>query len=260
MGTAIGSPGPEASYQTLLPTLAATAWYHDKKGRSLEMVIAEAGRFAATEYGAALYAGTALPADQRQLIAHHLAALTGLPESFILDKNLRISLGAFAGELLHDKGLQVGAYDGRFTLPGAGDGHDPVADDPAMGQYVPGFIAAFQEYLRNDLAIHVDQPYQAIAFSDVNFKWHWGNGGQDANHADELAAAMRRNPSMRLLVGSGYYDLETPFARAEYMIGHADIPPQRVTFKTYESGHMVYLGEEPTRQFVQDLRGFIRAR
>jgi hypothetical protein len=30
------------------------------------------------------------------------------------------------------------------------------------------------------------------------------------------------------------------------------------TFKTYESGHMVYLGEQPARQFVQDLREFIR--
>lgn len=261
LGTAIGNPGPEASYQTLLPTLAATAWYHgkiDKQSRSLDSVTAEAKQFAATEYGAALYAGMTLPAEQRRATARHLSALTGLPESFILDRNLRVSLGAFAEELLHDKGLQVGAYDGRFTLRSAGNGHDPVADDPAMGQYVPGYVAAFHDYLRNNLAIPLEQPYQAIAFADVNFKWHWGQGGQDVNHADDLAAAMRRNPAMRLLVVSGYYDLETPFSRAEYMIGHADIPVDRVTFKTYESGHMVYLGDEPTRGFVQDLRTFIQ--
>jgi carboxypeptidase C (cathepsin A) len=127
-----------------------------------------------------------------------------------------------------------------------------------MGQYVPGFIAAFHEYLHNDLAINLEQPYEAIAFSDVNVKWNWGRGGQDTNYAEDLAASMRRNPSMKLLVASGYYDLETPFGRAEYMIGHAEIPVDRVTFKTYESGHMVYLGEQPTRQFIQDLREFIR--
>jgi carboxypeptidase C (cathepsin A) len=68
---------------------------------------------------------------------------------------------------------------------------------------------------------------------------------------------MRRNPAMRLLVGSGYYDLVTPFAAAEYTIDHVEIPLDRVTFKNYESGHMVYLGEAPARAFAQDLREFL---
>ena len=62
---------------------------------------------------------------------------------------------------------------------------------------------------------------------------------------------------MRLLVGSGYYDLVTPFAAAQYTIDHVEIPPDRVTFKNYESGHMVYLGDGPARAFVQDLREFL---
>jgi carboxypeptidase C (cathepsin A) len=68
---------------------------------------------------------------------------------------------------------------------------------------------------------------------------------------------MRRNPSMRLLVGSGYYDLVTPFAQAQYMINHAAIPPGRVTFKNYESGHMVYLAEQGAASFASDLREFL---
>ncbi len=68
---------------------------------------------------------------------------------------------------------------------------------------------------------------------------------------------MRRNPSMRLLVGSGYYDLVAPFAQAQYTIDHVDIPADRVTFKNYESGHMVYMGDASGRVFAQDLREFL---
>jgi carboxypeptidase C (cathepsin A) len=69
---------------------------------------------------------------------------------------------------------------------------------------------------------------------------------------------MRRNPALRLMIGSGYYDLVTPFAEAQYAVDHVDIPPERVTVKNYEAGHMVYLGDQPARAFTQDLRDFLK--
>jgi hypothetical protein len=68
----------------------------DLKGRTFDGFVNEVRQFAATEYGAALFAGSRLPEDQRQAIAVKLAAASGLSESFILEHDLRISSSDFA--------------------------------------------------------------------------------------------------------------------------------------------------------------------
>jgi carboxypeptidase C (cathepsin A) len=263
LGTALGGGSGYAALQSALPSLAAVAWYHgkiDKGGRTFESFIEEARQFAATDYGAALYAGNRLTPEQRQAIAKRMAALTGLPEDYLLKNDLRISPRAFAEELLRDRHQQVGLYDGRYVLPSDGAGPDPVADDPAMGQYVPAFVAAFHEYLHDELHIPLEESYQVIAFRDVNAHWKFGPQGlqgQEGLYAADLAAAMRRTPAMRLMVGAGYYDLVTPFGAAEYALSQVDLPHDRVFFKYYESGHMAYLGIQPTKEFMRDLRAFL---
>jgi carboxypeptidase C (cathepsin A) len=260
LGTALDPGGASASQLSLLPTLAATAWYHgkiDKTSHTLAASVSEAQSFAASDYGSALYAGNRLSEAQRRVIATRLAGLTGLSEGYLLEHDLRVSAKAFGEELLRDRGQALGMYDARYTLPRDGSGGDPVADDPAMAQYVPAFVAVFQEYVQNELNISIDEPYQAIAFADVNAHWDWGPSGFGGPYASDLAAAMRRTPAMRLLVGSGYYDLTTPFGTAEYALTHVPIPAERLVFKTYESGHMVYLGDAPAREFDRDLREFV---
>ncbi len=86
-----------------------------------------------------------------------------------------------------------------------------------MGQYVPGFVAAYNSYASNELGVAIDDTYQAIAFRAVNAPWDYGRGpggGADKNFATDLAVAMRRNPQLRLMVGTGYYDLVTTLGSA----------------------------------------------
>jgi carboxypeptidase C (cathepsin A) len=260
LGTALGGGGGDASLQSAFPSLAAVAWYHgrvDKAGRTFESFLQEARQFAATDYGAALYAGSRLTPEQRQATAKRMAALTGLSEEYVLKNNLRISAHGFAEELLRDRHLQLGLYDGRYVLASDGAGPDPVADDPAMAQYVPAFVAAFHEYLHDELRLPIEESYQVIAFGDVNAHWKYESRGEEGTYAADLAAAMRRTPAMRLMVGAGYYDLVTPAGAAEYAFSHVDMPRDRVSIKYYESGHMAYLGIEPTKEFMRDLRAFL---
>jgi len=151
-------------------------------------------------------------------------------------------------------------YDGRYTLPSANSLGDPVADDPAMGRYVPGFVAAFQQMLRDDLRIDLDRPYHAITWRDLLNTWNWKRGGvpPGQSFAVDLAGAMRRNEKMRVLVASGYYDLVTTHTAARHQVTEAKPPADRVVFKTYESGHMLYLGET-AGAFANDVRDLIRS-
>lgn len=246
-----------------LPSLAATACYFGKvaAGCSPEAQAEAARRFISERYLSALYAGSALPQSERDAVAEQLSRLLGLPKPAILASDLRISAGAFSRMILSGEKKQVGMYDARFTLPLAPNGNDPVADDPAMGQYVPGFVAAWNSYARDALKVSLDMVYEPIAFRSVNARWDYGFGPGvplRRNYATDLAVAMRRNPQMRVLVGTGYYDLVTTLGAAEYTVRHAGIPLEAVTFREYESGHMPYLGAASRAKLAADVRAFVQ--
>ena len=262
LGPAMGGAVGDHLYGANLPAMAASAWYHRpelRQGRTLDAAVEAARTLAANGYMRALYLGNALPAADRLALAEQLAALTGVPAQTWLANRLRLGLGAYSRELLKDQGLQVGAYDSRYVLPLKAAGADPVADDPAMGQYTPAFVGAMNGYLTGELKVRMEEPYIPIAFSQVNSKWDYGPGGpRSRDAAAELAQALRRNPALRLFVAAGHYDLVTTVGAAEYALNQVDLPPERVTVKAYPSGHMPYLGADSAKALAADVRAFIR--
>ena len=67
----------------------------------------------------------------------------------------------------HNAGWTVGAYDSRYVLQTRPAGNDPVVDDPAMGQYTPGFVGAMNHYLAAELGVRTSARYVPIAWTDV---------------------------------------------------------------------------------------------
>ncbi|GAW41103.1 Serine carboxypeptidase [Brevundimonas sp. SH203] len=262
-GPGTAGPGPSREAALNLPAMAATAWVQhriDRRGLTIRAFDEEVTRFATTDYLQALdkaAAGT-LGEAERAAMAARLSAYTGLPVQAWLP-GLVLSPRAFSQQLLADLGLTVGLYDGRYTLPSAHDGGEPVADDPAMGRYVPGFVAAFHKMLGEDLNVHEDRPYGAIVWRDLLPGWNWKRTGvpEGQSFAGDLATAMRRNGDLRVLVASGYYDMVTTPAAAQDALAKAGVPTDRLTLKTYESGHMLYLGDTAAA-FSDDVRALIR--
>jgi carboxypeptidase C (cathepsin A) len=251
-------------FVTSLPTLAATACYLGKiKTPCTPLGQASSARsFADEEYVRALYQGARLDSALRAQLADRLSALIGIPADVIAAHDLRIDNDEFAKLLLANQGKEIGMFDARFTLPSKTSGHDPVADDPAMGQYSPGYVAAFNHYLRDELGVRIDAPYKAVSFRDVEGQWDYGDGPGvplNKNFAPDLAVAMRRNPALRVMVGSGLYDLVTTVGDADYTLAHAGVPLDRVSLRQYPSGHMAYLGRDARQQLAADLRTFVAA-
>ncbi|MDG2523041.1 hypothetical protein P7B02_16010 [Caulobacter segnis] len=261
-----GPPKPEAAFTSAandLTAQAATAWAHGRtahQGKTLADFQAEVDRFAAGEYEDALRrnAASPLPPAERQALVAKLSGYTGLPADAYA-QDLKVPTGLFARRLLADKGLSVGLYDGRYTLPTKGSGNEPVADDPAMGRYVPGFVAAFHQMLHDDLKVGMERPYGAIVWRDLLSKWKWSRAQvpQGQSFAVDIATAMRRNERLQVLVASGSYDLVTTPAAARRSLQAADLPTDRVTFRDYPSGHMLYLGDTAAA-FSDDVRALIQ--
>ncbi|MGO9935028.1 MAG: S10 family peptidase, partial [Steroidobacteraceae bacterium] len=149
-----GNPGVDLPYQTVLPTYAATAWYHKKlpgQHENLDAFLAEVEQFAMGDYGRALAAGSDLTPVERAAIAEKLHQYTGLPVDYILKADLRIDGGEFRQTLQGDAGLATGRLDTRFSGPDL----DPLAQradyDPQSSALSSAYVSAFNDYLRKEL-------------------------------------------------------------------------------------------------------------
>ena len=260
------TPAPDnmLAHVTYLPTLAATARYHGKLASNpsdLATFVNEVRAFAVDEYLPALFRGSSLEEGERNRIATKLAGYTGLNVDYIKRADLRILTGRFRKELLRDSGEIIGGLDGRYkTKDLDGVGPNPRFDvaSTAVGA---AYASAFREYLRNDLGVTLERPYYSSG-PNVTANWVYDrsdgyNEPSYVNTAPQLADAMVKNPSLRVLVASGYYDLITPFLDAEYTIARHGIDASRVTMTYYEAGHAMYVNEDAFDALIKDMRAFI---
>ena len=77
---------------------------------------------------------------------------------------------------------------------------------------------------------------------------------------DQMCSAMTKNPSLRIFIASGYYDLATPYFSTDYTIDHLQLAGQlqeNVERHYYDAGHMMYLHPPSLIQLKQDLSDFI---
>jgi carboxypeptidase C (cathepsin A) len=254
------------SYVTYLPSMAATAWYHKKagQGKALEDFIEESRNFTYTTYAPALYKGNLLSDTAKEVVAKKLAYFTGLDKKYILQSNLRILMGRFQKKLLEDEGLAIGRLDGRFM----GDEADKVSERPHLGDAASykissAYTASLNHYLASELKVKMDRPYITSGGSS-NWRWrtvpdteYWEP--MPVNTAPHLGETMRRNPAMKVMVASGYYDLITPFFDAEYTFARNGIVTDRVEMTYYEAGHMMYTHDPDLIKLSKDIRGFLTA-
>jgi len=269
LGLSMGSPGSDAETQLLLPSLAATAWYHHRLSaapKDLPSLIADVERFASGEYAAALDAGATLESAERAAVVKKLHDFTCLPAAYIEKANLRITQGEFQKTLLDDADLTTGALDTRFSGPTLDPMSKEAGYDPQSAAISSAYVSAFNDYVRKDLKFGEGRSYrESLNLQDWNFSHRPPGSRQELNQQvnvmPDLAAAMKLNPNLKILVNGGYFDLVTPFFEGVYEMRHLPIPAalqKNIEFKFYESGHMVYAHEASLKALHDNAAEFIR--
>jgi carboxypeptidase C (cathepsin A) len=257
--------GNDLPYALYLPTYAATAWYHKKlpadlQAGGLAAAIAEAERFALSEYPQALMEGDKLSEAKKQETVRKVARLTGLSEDYVRRADLRIEIQHFCKELLRDQRKTVGRYDSRFE----GAEIDAVSErpefDPSYTAVQGAFTATMNQYLRSELHVENETNYEILT-GKVQ-PWNFGAAqNRYLNVAPTLRSAMTKNRNLRLFVAAGYYDLATPFAGADHTVAHLGLDPElrtNVTTAYYEAGHMMYVHKPSHEKLRRDLVAFLR--
>jgi carboxypeptidase C (cathepsin A) len=266
-----GNPGIDLPYQTVLPTYAATAWYHHKlpgEHKNLEGLLAEVEQFAMGDYGRALAAGSDLSAQERGAIAEKLHQYTGLSVEYILKADLRIDGGEFRQNLRGDDGMTTGRLDTRFSGPEI----DPLAQradyDPQATALSSAYVSALNEYVRKDLHYGEGRAFKPSipTFRTWNFQHQQpgqtqpGTSRQGSNVMPDLANAMKINPNLKIQLHAGYFDLATPFYQGVYEMHHLPIPANlqaNIEYKFYDSGHMVYAKDSSLKLLHDSVAEFI---
>jgi carboxypeptidase C (cathepsin A) len=262
-------PGNEMAYVVNMPTMATTAWFHNKvadKPADVAAWAAEARAFASGPYLTALMKGNALAGEERASIRKQLARFTGLSEQFLENADLRVLPGRFYKELLRDRKLTVGRLDSRYTGTDYDAAGEEPDNDPSFYAIDGSYTAAINSYVREDLGLKIERQYVTIGgVSDWDWKLGSGTvGGGDskyyANVAPYLGKAMRENSGLRVFNAAGWYDFATPFFGAEHSLSRTGIPAGRVEYHYYGAGHMMYVREADLTALSQDIRTFIRKR
>lgn len=258
------TPGNELAYVVTLPSMAAAAYYHGKvQAPSVQSIVEDARRFAIGPFASALLKGQDLPAEERASVRRELARLTGLSDEYLEQADLRVTDQRFYKELLRDRGLTIGRLDARYTGKDFDNAGETPDDDPSFYGIDAGYTAAINQWARETLGYKTDRQYQSIGNVGGQWDWSLGSGrGRQAylNIAPLIGQAMRQNAQLRLFNAQGYYDFATPFFGAEYSLKRSGIPQERITWKYYEAGHMMYVRDEDRAKLSADLRAFIKAR
>jgi carboxypeptidase C (cathepsin A) len=260
------NPGVDLPFQLALPTYAATAYYHHKlpnQPPALEPFLKGVEDFAMGEYAHALAQGTDITAAEKQSVAEKLHSYTGLPVSYLLKADLRVSGGGFSKNLQADQDLTTGRLDTRFSGPSINPLSEEASYDPQSSAISSAYVSLFNDYIRRDLKYGEGQTYLPQAdFGSAQWDFKHNNNPINLNVSSDLATAMKTNPRLKVMVNGGYYDLATPFYAAYYEDKHLPIPESltsNIEYDWYESGHMVYVRDESLQQLHDRVATFIRS-
>ena len=250
--------GP-VGYATRLPYFTAAAWYHkqlpaDLQAKDLDEVLPEVEKYAIDELIPVLAKGGFVSDAERQAAAAKMSRYSGLSEKVILQHNLMIPTRFFWKELLREEGFTVGRLDSRYKgidRMAAGDSPDFNSE---LTSWLHAFTPAINYYYKNELKYETDLKYNM--FGPVR---PWDRSTDDTG--EDLRKAMAMNPYLHTMIQSGIYDGATQYFDAKYTMWNMDPSGRlkdRLSFRTYRSGHMMYLRNEDLINSNEHIREFIK--
>ena len=267
-------PGNDLPYVLALPTYTATAWYHHMlpkyRNQKLGPLLRKAIQFSNTDYRSALAAGSDLGAARFQAVVSELHDLTGLPIAYLTRANLRVTGSMFEHALQSASDITTGELDTRFSGPSMDPLSKTAEYDPQSAAMSSAYIALFNGYVRNNLKFGDDMQYRSEIYGLHEFDWNFQHkapgdtffASPGVNAMGDLAAAMKYNPNLKVMVNGGFYDLSTPFYAAIYDDAHLPIPEslrKNISYAFYPSGHMVYAHVPSLKRMHDNVAAFINA-
>lgn len=177
-----------------------------------------------------------------------MTGITGLDIDWLTE--FELSYYKFKTSLMPD--LTLNSYDARLNIPkGAYD--FTFYDDEA-------FKAGIKAALPDTFNFRSAATYQSSNSSVISL-WNWNRDAALAyakSSIPDLVETLGYDPSVKMLIVHGYYDLVCPFFQTELDLMNVGLT-KRIPVKNFAGGHMIYESEEARVPMKQELDAFYAA-
>nr|WP_321490106.1 hypothetical protein [uncultured Hyphomonas sp.] len=252
----------ELRHVALLPSFAATAWYHGQIETSRwndnkDAFLDEVRSFALKEYAPALLQGQLIDATTRNNVVSKLSTYTGLDRAYVDREDFRITGEEFRAELLRDENFTIGHFDARYKV-------DPKAiialpgqpgSDPAGFGVESAYTTAMLDHFYNELGVDMDYKYIPL---NIGLPWRSESGRDTDDVSFHIARGLRENKDLRVLQAGGLYDFATPFFATDMALSQIGFDRSRVELTYYEGGHMMYTHQPSLKRLSDNIHKFIK--
>jgi carboxypeptidase C (cathepsin A) len=251
-----------------VPNYTIAAHVHGKLAPELERdfhaTLRQVESWSSNEYARALGRARTLSPSGRDSVAGALARFTGISDAVIDRKTLVLPYIQIGSQLLRRERKFVGLYDVRKTAPldTTPGPYDP-RKDPSLTRLLDP--VAVLRYMREELGYVDDLNYQGpwggsypppkqFRGDWMSVRWDWKADSVFANAPPPLERAMTTNPSLRVLVACGTFDLICDYYANEWKIAHLpDELRRRVEVKAYDGGHALYTDDAARLALKRDV-------
>jgi carboxypeptidase C (cathepsin A) len=260
-------------YVASLPTMAAVARETNGQARELtkdqakgqakgavtraDMIDVE--RYAAGDFLLDLVRGQA-DAEATTRLADKVAALTGIDQAVSRRLAGRFDIVEFRREFDRRNGKVTGRYDASVTgLDPNPDSSFYHFDDPSLEPLLAPLTSAAVNLTRSKLNWKPDGSYEVLN-NDVNRGWDFGRGLNPAESTTQLRQILALDPTFKLLVTHGLFDLATPYFGSKILLDQLPpyATPDRLRLVVYPGGHMFYSRDASRRALRTEVQAMMK--
>jgi carboxypeptidase C (cathepsin A) len=239
---------------TLLPSQVAIASFHGLSTGSRDAAGLKATEdYAMSGFVSGLASLGEMSPDQRTAFYNKVGGLIGIDPAVVARHNGRVLESVFSASLLSSRGLVIDSYDGSQIS----DNPTPESEslgvfDRSVSQLTGILLPPFTDYVRNTLGYVTDRPYVVLNL-EANAGW---DRSSTAGGPEDVAIALAQNHDLKLFVANGIYDLGSNYMMPRYLLRqtvHGEDARARLSFHTYEGGHMFYLRSASRAALTRDV-------
>jgi carboxypeptidase C (cathepsin A) len=244
-------------YVASLPTMAAVA--REAKGAVTVADMADVEHYAQGDFLVDLVKGLA-DAEATTRLADKVAALTGIDQAVSRRLAGRFDVSEFRREFDRRDGKVTGRYDASVM------GFDPYPDssfshfgDPSGDPLLAPLTSAAVDFTTRKLNWRPDGSYQLLNGA-VERAWDFGNGLNPVESISQLRQILALDPTLKLLVGHGLFDLAAPYFGSKILLGQLPAygSRQRVKLVVYPGGHMFYSRDAARAAFRAEAQAMMK--
>ncbi|CAI3953955.1 Carboxypeptidase C (cathepsin A) (Kex1) (PDB:1AC5) [Commensalibacter communis] len=234
----------------ILPSYIAS--HLEKTQQLTDNKIKEAYNYAMNDYLAKII--NPIPTSDQQNFYQELSQKTGLPTEIIAQH--KAVLDPSAHDIRSRDGKLHSLYDYTLTI------NDPYPDgtnnedspEPVLSGFGKAYGGMFATYAAQELKFQTPLTYNLLNMP-LNSKWSYtDNGFSIVRGMPILRKLMALNPSMKLFIAHGYFDLVCPFASSQWIINQMPINQNRINLKLYKGGHMLYANPNSRAALTHDVQ------